>query len=94
MQTPKLQSVWTEETLSGHSGVSASYFPVEPCCLLLAGKVNPLLMILNTAEETTFLSSVFFSVLNGVVKAVEKTRTEEELRVGQGFTKEVPSPRL
>ena len=43
-----------------------------------------------TAEEPPTLSySVFHSVLNGVVKAVEKTKTEEELRVGQGFTKEV-----
>jgi len=31
----------------------------------------------------------FNSILCGVVNAVEKTKTEEELRAGQGFTKEV-----
>ena len=47
-------------------------------------------MMIHTVEElSAFSSSVFHSVLNGVVNAVEKTKTEEELRVGQGFTKEV-----
>ena len=48
------------------------------------------MMMIHTVEElSAFSSSVFHSVLNGVVNAVEKTKTEEELRVGQGFTKEV-----
>ena len=37
----------------------------------------------------TWASRAFNSILCGVVNAVEKTKTEEELRAGQGFTKEV-----
>ena len=47
------------------------------------------MMTHTAAGPSPFSSSVFHSVLNGVVNAVEKTKTEEELRVGQGFTKEV-----
>ena len=64
---------------------------MEPCGLLLKGEVthDDLQITLQRSPHFSFCSSVFHSVLNGVVNAVEKTKTEEELRVGQGFTKEV-----
>ena len=56
------------------------------------GKGDPWIFTLQRSPSLS--SSVFHSVLNGVFKAVEKTKTEEEMRAGQGFTKEVTKPAL